>query len=254
MAVLLRAVILKKSSVLILALLLLTVLACCRYAFARYEERYISTLSWVMANKRIVIDPGHGGVDPGAMGSKGVHEKDIVLEVSKKLADILRQSGAEVILTRESDRDLSDADVYNLYRSKLQDLTRRVELANENNADIFISIHVNSFPDRREKGAQTFSQPGSEESKKLAASIQKELNSFLENSGREAKQVDYFANRMTEMPSVIVEIGFITNPGEEKLMLDPVYQNKIAWSIYAGTARYLADARPAMTQAMVRPE
>ena len=178
-------------------------------------------------------------------------KNDIVLEVSRKLADIMRQSGAQVILTRESDRDLSEPELKNLHKIKVQDLTRRVELANQNNADIFLSIHVNSFPDKRERGAQTFSQPGSEESKKLAMSIQKELNNFLENPGRQAKQVDYFANRMTKMPSVIVEIGFITNPGEEKLMLDPVYQNKIAWSIYAGTARYLAEVRPAMTQAML---
>ena len=254
MAVWLRTVKFKKSGVFIAALLLAAVLICCRYAYARYEERYISTLSWVMANKIIVIDPGHGGVDPGALGGSGAKEKDIVLEVSKKLADILRQSGAEVLLTRENDRDLSDEDLYNLYKSKVQDLTRRVELANQNNADIFISIHVNSFTDKREKGAQTFSQPGSEESKKLAAAIQKELNNFLENPGREAKQVDYFANRMTKMPSVIVEIGFISNPGEEKLMLDPVYQNKIAWSIYAGAARYLVEASPAAARAGPEPE
>lgn len=249
MTVLLRAIIFKKSGVLILMLLLITVLVCYKSAAARYEERYISTLSWVMADKLVVIDPGHGGEDPGALGSNGVHEKDIVLEVSKKLSDTLRQSGAQVLITRESDRDLSDPELRNLYKVKVQDLTRRVELANQNNADIFLSIHVNSFPDKRENGAQTFSQPGSEESKKLAVAIQKELNNFLENPGREAKQVDYFANRMTKMPSVIVEIGFISNPGEEKLMQDPVYQNKIAWSIYAGIARYLVHARPAMTQA-----
>ncbi|MDD2553502.1 MAG: N-acetylmuramoyl-L-alanine amidase CwlD [Desulfotomaculaceae bacterium] len=249
----LRTIKLKKSSVLILMLLLIIFLGCYKPLSTRYEEQYISTLSWVMANKLVVIDPGHGGVDPGALGSNSVLEKDIVLEVSMKLADIMRQSGAQVLLTRESDRDLSEPELNNLHKIKVQDLTRRVELANQNNADIFLSIHVNSFPDKRERGAQTFSQPGSEESKKLAMSIQKELNNFLENPGRQAKQVDYFANRMTKMPSVIVEIGFITNPGEEKLMLDPVYQNKIAWSIYAGTARYLADVRPAMTQAMLEP-
>lgn len=254
MTVMLRTVILKKSSVLILMLLLITFLGCYKSVSTRYEEKYISTLSWVMANKLVVIDPGHGGVDPGALGSNGVLEKDIVLEVSMKLADIMRQSGAQVLLTRESDRDLSEPELNSLHKIKVQDLTRRVELANQNNADVFLSIHVNSFPDKRERGAQTFSQPGSEESKKLAMSIQKELNNFLEYPGRQAKQVDYFANRMTKMPSVIVEIGFITNPGEEKLMLDPVYQNKIAWSIYAGTARYLVDASPAMTQAMLEPE
>lgn len=240
-----RTVVLRKKNGLFLLFFLLVFLLVYRTVTARYEERYIATLSWVLANKLIVIDPGHGGEDPGAPGYSGVHEKDIVLEVSKKLAETLRQSGAQVLLTRESDRDLSDQDMQNLYKIKVQDLTRRVELANKNNAVLFVSIHVNSFPDRRENGAQTFSQPGSEESRKLATAIQDELNRFLENPGREPKQVDYFANRMTKMPSVIIEIGFISNPQEEKLLLDPVYQNKIAWSIHAGIARYLAQAKAA---------
>lgn len=243
---------LRKRYLFALAAVVLTVFTGFRTAAALVEERYISTLSWTVADKLIVIDPGHGGDDPGALGTTGVHEKDIVLEVSKKLAEILRQAGARVLLTRETDRDLSDPGTKSLHQAKIEDLTRRVELANSRRADLFISIHVNSFPDRREDGAQTFSQPGSEESRKLAVAIQQELNRFLENPGREAKQVDYFANRMTKMPSVIVEIGFISNPREERLMLDPVYQSRIAWSIYAGIARYLAQPRQAVAPAKTR--
>lgn len=215
------------------------------------EKRYITTLSWALAGKLIVIDPGHGGEDPGALGTAGVHEKDIVLEVSKKLATILRQAGARVLLTREDDRDLSDPDAGSLHQAKFQDLARRVELANRNNADLFISVHVNSFPDRREDGPQTFSQPGSAESRRLAVAIQRELNRHLENPGREAKQVDYFTTRMTKMPSVIVEIGFITNPREEKLLLDPSYQSKIAWAIYAGIVRYFSQLKVAAAPAKI---
>jgi len=232
----------RKRYILVLALAAaLAVLAVFRSATALYGERYISTLSWVVADKLIVIDPGHGGEDPGALGTTGVNEKDIVLEVSKKLADILRQAGARVLLTRETDRELSESGTRSLRQAKVEDLTRRAELANSRRADLFVSIHVNSFPDRREDGAQTFSQPGSTESRKLAVAIQQELNRFLENPGREAKQVDYFATRMAKMPGVIVEIGFISNPREEKLMLDPSYQSRIAWSIYAGIVRYLAQ-------------
>lgn len=252
MPVFVRTIRLRKRTLFALAAVALTVFIGFRAAAARIEERHISTLSWALADKLIVIDPGHGGEDPGALGSTGVHEKDIVLEVSKKLADILRQAGAEVLLTRESDRDLSDPNTRNSHKAKVEDLTHRVELANNRRADLFISVHVNSFPDRRENGAQTFSQPGSAESKKLAIAIQQEINRFLENPGREAKQVDYFANRMTKMPSVIVEIGFISNPQEEKLMLDPLYQNKIAWSIYAGIARYLAQPKAALAPAKAR--
>lgn len=249
MPVFVRAIRVRKRMYFVLAVVALAVFFSYRAAATRFEERYISTLSWAVADKLIVIDPGHGGDDPGALGSTGVHEKDIVLEVSKKLGEILRQAGAQVLLTREDDRDLSELDHENLYKAKVQDLTRRVELANKRRADLFISIHVNSFPDRREDGAQTFSQPGSEESKKLAIAIQHELNCFLANPGREAKQVDYFANRMTKMPSVIIEIGFVSNPREEKLMLDPLYQSKTAWSIYAGIARYLTQPRAALAPA-----
>jgi len=238
----------RAHTVIVLAALLIVFLSY-RALAVRFEERYVSTISWAVADKLIVIDPGHGGEDPGALGSMGIHEKDIVLRVGIKLADTLRQAGAEVLLTRETDRELSNPDTKSLYKAKLEDLTRRVELANNRNADAFVSIHVNSFPDRREDGAQTFSQPGSEESWKLAVAIQYELNRFLANPGREAKQVDYFANRMAKMPSVIVEIGFISNPREERLMNDPVYQNRIAWSIYAGIVRYFAQPKAVVAPA-----
>lgn len=231
---------------LVLLILILIVLFGYRALAACIEERHISTISWAVADKIIVVDPGHGGKDPGALGSGNVYEKNIVLEVSKKLAEILCQAGAEVVLTRESDCDLSDPHTKDLYNAKTEDLIRRVELANQRDADVFLSIHVNSFPDRREKGPQTFSQPGSVESRKLAEAIQYELNRFLANPGRQAKQVDYFTGRMTKMPSAIIEIGFISNPGEEKLMKDPLYQNKTAWSIYAGLARYFAQPKAAV--------
>jgi len=231
----------------ILILLLITTLFALGFHItaSRFEEYHIGALSWAVANKLVVIDPGHGGEDPGALGTTGIHEKDIVLAVAKKLALILREAGTEAVLTRESDHDLSDPDVSDPYIAKIQDLSRRVELANSRKADIFISIHVNSFPNPREDGAQTFFQPGSEESKKLGLAIQHELNRFLANPGREAKPVDYFTCRMAEMPAAIVEIGFITNPREEKLMLDQHYQSKIAWAIYAGIVRYFAQPRPA---------
>lgn len=243
MSVLMGAYRVRIRYVIALGLVLLFYLTVYRAASNVLQERYIETLSWAVAGKLIVIDPGHGGADPGAIGSTGVPEKDIVLEVSKKLADILSQAGAEVLLTRVSDRDMSNPGTTNSFKAKVEDLTYRVELANQRQADLFISIHVNSFPDRRECGAQTFSQPGSNEGKKLATAIQQELNRFSVNPGREAKQVDYFANRMAKMPSVIVEIGFISNPGEEKLLIDPTYQNKIAWAIHAGIIRYLAQPK-----------
>lgn len=232
----------KKRFILLAAAVFIILVCCVKLISLEVDKRSISALSWAMANKMVVVDPGHGGADPGAVGSGGGVEKEITLAVSMKLAEFLRQSGASVLLTRESDKMLCDPGATGFMGRKRQDLTRRVNMANENNADAFISVHVNSFvADRRQHGAQTFSQPGSEESKELSKCIQAELIRLLKNTNRKPKQVDYFTNRKTNMPSVIVEIGFVSNPGEEKMMLDPVYQTKIAFSIYAGLVKYFAE-------------
>ena len=204
----------------------------------RLEERTIEALSWLLTGKTIVVDAGHGGTDPGVVGASGVPEKEITLAVAKRLRDLLEQGGARVVMTREKDRGLGD--------SKRDDLAARVDLANKSGADIFVSIHANSFPEPDEDGAQTFSQPGCVESRKLAHAIQAEIVRLLRNTVRVPKEVDYFLNRQTKMPSCIVEIGFVTCPREERLLLDPVYQGQMAFAIYAGIVKYFAGrATPA---------
>ncbi|GAB6158674.1 N-acetylmuramoyl-L-alanine amidase [Desulfotomaculum varum] len=200
------------------------------------EEQHIAALSYVLANKIIVVDPGHGGRDPGKIGVSGVPEKDINLAVAKRLATLLGEMGAAVILTRDSDIDLCDNTING--NKKRQDLNRRAEIANQREADLFISIHCNGFTSPREHGAQVFSQPGSEESKRLAESIQAAMTDILGNTTRKAKQVDYYVTRTTKMPAAIVEIGFVTNPKEDRLLQDPLYQSKVAWSIAAGLIKY----------------
>lgn len=197
----------------------------------------IAALSAALAGRIIVIDPGHGGKDTGCRSAAGTYEKDIALEISKKLAAMLGQAGAAVILTRECDMWLADPDAPHKKRS---DLGNRVDIANRNNADVFLSIHVNSYIyDRSERGAQTFSQPGSEESGILSRYIQNEMSRVLRNTDRKPKQVDYFI-RHARVPAVIVETGFLSNPAEEKLLLDPAYQGKVAFAIYCGLVKYFA--------------
>ncbi|ABO48814.1 cell wall hydrolase/autolysin [Desulforamulus reducens MI-1] len=207
----------------------------------KIEEKNITALSYVLANKTIVVDPGHGGRDPGKIGLSGVPEKEINLEVSKRLAAVLGQMGAAIIMTREADVDLSDSSASGWKSKKQQDLTRRTDMANERKADLYISVHCNAYTSPREHGAQVFSQPGSEDSKRLAECVQSEMAALLKNTNRKAKQVDYFALRKTKMPAAIVEIGFITNPKEDELLRDPLYQSKVAWSIAAGIIKYYAD-------------
>lgn len=207
-----------------------------------FENRKVSVLAWSVANKVFVIDPGHGGIDPGSKGASGTIEKEITLDMSKKLATVLSQAGAIVIMTRETDIDLSDPGGGKLITRKRQDLSRRVGLANDRDADAFISIHVNSFKSGTgEHGAQTFYQPNSSEGAKLAKCVQGELVRLMKNTNRKAKAVDYYTTRNAKMPSAIVEIGFISNPKEEKLMCEEDYQGKLAYAIYSGLIKYFSE-------------
>lgn len=235
---LIRAFRLRIRHLLFTALLIGTFYGSWVYISDIIERRSIETLSAVLAGRLIVIDPGHGGIDTGARSPGGTYEKDITLEVSKRLAALLGQAGSAVILTRECDMWLAEPDAPHKKRS---DLTRRVDIANRNNADVFISIHVNNFVyDRGTRGAQTFSQPGSDGSKILSEIIQNELARVLRNTSRKPKQIDYFI-RHSKVPAVIVEIGFLSNPAEEKLLLDSAYQSKMAFAIYCGLVKYFAD-------------
>lgn len=200
--------------------------------------------SWAVANKTIVIDPGHGGIDPGAVGSGGVEEKEIVLQVSKRLEQLLKQAGAKVLLTRESDIDLGTPGSGSLLKRKREDLSKRVALANDNDASVFLSIHVNAFPSSRWRGAQTFYQKKDEDSKKLAESIQSELIKIMKNTTRAAKASDFYTTRHTKMAGVIIEIGFISNPSEANLLNKPAYQRKLAYAIYSGLVKYYAEQLP----------
>ncbi|OAT86463.1 N-acetylmuramoyl-L-alanine amidase [Desulfotomaculum copahuensis] len=186
----------------------------------------------------IVVDPGHGGDDPGTVGCRGTLEKDIDLAVGKRLAALLQQAGAKVILTREQDKNLADGDIYDSRRLKVQDLSRRVALANDNKAHVLISVHMNHFSDPAEYGAQAFYQSGSEESKKLAALIQIEMNRRLIDSGRQAMAGDFYVCRHARMPAVIVEAGFLSHPGEESKLRDPAYQEKAAQAVLTGLQNY----------------
>jgi len=197
--------------------------------------------SWAIANRVIVIDPGHGGIDPGAVGSNGVREKDIVLQVGKRLNYLLNEAGAKVIITRQSDTDLSTPGSGSLLARKREDLNKRVELAHKNKADFYLSIHANAFPASRWRGAQTFYQSNQPEGKKLAEAIQSELVRIMGNTTRTAKPGDFYTTRNTRMAAVIVEIGFISNPQEAALMADPAYQRKLAYAIYSGLVKHYTE-------------
>lgn len=197
-------------------------------------KRAIPTIATPVTNRSIIIDAGHGGGDPGAIGKSGSLEKEINLSIALKLQDFIEQNGGVVLMSRTDDNGLAN--------SKREDMKIRRKLREENSGDIFVSIHLNSFPEASCSGAQTF-YANNEESKRLAEKVQKNMVKFLDESNtRIAKKLtDVYLLKNVNIPSIIVECGFLSNSAEEKLLLDDEYQSKIAFSIYAGILEYFGE-------------
>ncbi|MFC4098365.1 N-acetylmuramoyl-L-alanine amidase CwlD [Paenibacillus xanthanilyticus] len=209
-----------------------------------------STRTWTywtmpLSGKTIVLDAGHGGVDGGAVSKQGDIEKDLNLAISLQLRDYLQQAGAIVHMTREDDHDLAGEDTKKISRRKTEDLVRRAQFVKEQGADLFVTIHMNSIPSPKWSGAQTFYYPNLPENERLAALIQDEIRRNLENTQRlAAKKNDiYLLKAMDSIPTALIEVGFLSNPGEAALLADADYQKKVAASIYQGILRYSAGEK-----------
>ncbi len=186
--------------------------------------------SGVLRGKVIVVDPGHGGTNPGAVAN-GTRETDNNLAVSLKLRDRLRQAGAKVIMTRETDRTVAKAG------STLgQELQARVDIAERNNADIFVSIHSNSNPAPAIAGAMTFYP--SDRSSKLALEVQNGIIRETAAVDKGTQSATYYVLRNTTMPSTLVEMGFVTNAAEAAKLQNDAYRNRIAQGIFTGIVKY----------------
>ncbi|MGN0703193.1 MAG: N-acetylmuramoyl-L-alanine amidase [Lentihominibacter sp.] len=196
----------------------------------------------------VVIDPGHGGMDGGASSSAGISEKDINLNIARMLKSLLEKEGCRVIMTREDDSALCDEDSEGSIRShKTEDMKERKRIIDEADADLAVSIHLNSFTqDTSVRGAQVFfpAADGGEnyEKSSLAAEIiQKELNGSinLEKERTELGKNDVFILRDIRCPIVIVECGFLSNPQEAEELSKNSYQGKIASTLKAGICSFL---------------
>lgn len=198
-----------------------------------------------VTNKTIILDAGHGGIDPGKLtDDESVKEKDINLVITLKVRELLEASGALVILTREEDVSLYEEDGSKTTRQKYnENLKNRKKIIKESNADMFVSIHVNSFDQAKYYGAQTFYPKGKEESEELSKYIQGELKRVVDKTNnREIKPSDdIYVLKENEIPSSLIECGFLSNEKEAKLLVDEKYQEKIAWSIYVGIQKYFSS-------------
>ncbi|WHX25409.1 N-acetylmuramoyl-L-alanine amidase CwlD [Virgibacillus halodenitrificans] len=208
------------------------------------KKEMTQPVSWTLplSGKTIVIDPGHGGADGGAVGKDQTLEKDISLQVSKKLQSYLQQSGAIVYLTREEDKDLADEETKGLSRRKAEDIRNRLKLMKEKDADFFVTIHLNALPSTRWSGAQTFYYSKFNESKHLAKMIQAEITRNLENTTRQALAIDgIYLLKHADIPGALVEIGFLSNEQERELLKQEDYQQKMSASIYKGILRFITE-------------
>ncbi|MFJ5625119.1 N-acetylmuramoyl-L-alanine amidase CwlD [Peribacillus loiseleuriae] len=194
-----------------------------------------------LSGKIIVLDAGHGGMDGGAT-AENVLEKEISLAVTLKIRDLLQEQGALVLMTRESDKDLADEGTKGVRNRKREDLHNRVAFINESNADLFLSIHLNSIPSKKWKGAQTFYTGRFEENKKVAKFIQTEIIRNLENTSREAKTINQvYIMSNAKKPGALVEIGFLSNNEERGNLIKESYQEKISAAVYNGVLRYFTE-------------
>jgi N-acetylmuramoyl-L-alanine amidase len=230
----------KKRMILIILSVFVSVLT---FALVKDKKEIVPTVSLPVSGKTIVIDAGHGKPDEGAQSSNGTTEAETNLKIALKLQNLLEQSGTTVILTRSDENAIYDIDAKTLKQKKISDIHNRVKIGNESSADLFVSIHLNKIPQQQYDGWQTFYKAGSNEGKKLAESIQNNLNEAIQKeNNRIAKTIDnIYIIKHVEIPITIVECGFLSNPTEEKKLLEDDYQNRLAWGIYNGIIDYFYD-------------
>jgi len=187
-------------------------------------------------NKIITIDPGHGGSDSGAVGPNGYTEKEGAFAISQKVASILNQSGAKVVMTRDS-----DVDVYGPNASARNELQARVDVGNRVNSDIFVSIHCNAFVNPAANGTQTFYYGSSYQGQRLAQNIQEKMIEANGLRDRGISTCNFYVVKHSYMPAVLIETAFITNYDEEALLSDDEWQTTMAKAIAEGINEYFSN-------------
>ncbi|WP_431028411.1 N-acetylmuramoyl-L-alanine amidase [Lysinibacillus sp. LZ02] len=192
----------------------------------------------------IVLDAGHGGIDGGASNGDLI-EKDVTLAITQKLARQLKRLGAEVVMTRTTEGDVisehKPGEEYPTLRErKKQDIFLRQSIVASTQPDLFITVHANAIPDSQWRGAQVFyHKTGHEQSQYLAKAIQLSIREDLGNTNREALAIEQvYLLKKTEVPAVLVETGFLSNPEESALLADKNYQEKMAIAIAEGIENY----------------
>ncbi|MEG2321951.1 MAG: N-acetylmuramoyl-L-alanine amidase [Bacilli bacterium] len=190
-----------------------------------------------LLNKVIYIDPGHGGIDPGAI-YKDLKEADLNLKISLKLQETLEKNGATVYLTRYGDYDLA---VNNALQRKRSDLSRRANIINKSQADMYLSIHLNADISTSWFGAQVFYDNVNNQNAIIANYLQKELSNKLNTKRKDKKILDQYMYKRIKVKGVLIEAGFISNANERYLLKQDKYQLKLANTIKDGIINYFSN-------------
>jgi N-acetylmuramoyl-L-alanine amidase len=202
----------------------------------------LAAAAYSLRGRVVAVDPGHGGIDPGAIGPYGVNEDTIVLAVSLRLAAMLERAGAIAVLTRTGASDVAGSTEGGPTARKRVDLRARVDIINAAAPDVVVSVHANHFSSSAEHGAQTFySEGGLAASKELALLMQQQLVRVTHETRRKVSEhIDHYVLNHTDVPGVTVEIGFLSNPREARLLAAPAYQERLAYAMYAALAHWFA--------------
>ena len=201
----------------------------------------VETISSPMSNTVVLIDPGHGGIDKGASEGDAI-EKELNLQISMLLKSYIEENGGICYMTRAEDTNTADPNRPKGVSQKQSDLKTRKKNIDDFNADIFVSIHMNKFAQSKYSGLQVFYDKNYPESKALAEAIQQTAKDIVDkNNTRTAKATgeNIYVLKGNEIPSVLVECGFLSNVQEREALKNPQYQRKVAWGIYLGIMNYL---------------
>ena len=204
------------------------------------NENLQAVNSNIKNQKTVILDAGHGTPDEGASSKTGITEASINLSITLKTKEFLERNGYKVILTRKNNNGIYDSNCTTIREKKNSDLRNRVKIANQSDADIFVSIHLNKIPEEKYWGWQTFYKNKNEEGKKLAESIQNNLNKVIQKENKRVplKIDNIYIIRNIKIPTTIVECGFLSNNEEAKLLETAEYQEKLAEGIYKGIEDY----------------
>ena len=186
-----------------------------------------------LEGKTIVIDPGHGGSDTGAIGPTNIQEKDVTLAISLELRKLLQNNTAQVIMTRQTDKD-----VYGMFASDTAELQSRVDVANNADADLFISIHVDSFVNSLAGGTTTYYSAKTDQDAQLAHFVEDSLVEQLKLQNRGYQEKNFYVLSNSNMPAILTEVAFISNPDEEKRLKNSTFIKKAAFGIFKGIEKY----------------